>query len=171
MSEMPIVNEMIEEEKPWKVMDDSSAEWAMEQIANANAEREKWTAFYAERLGKIEATTQNTIDYFTAKLKEYFETVPHHQTKTQESYELPSGKLVMKAQAPEYIRDESKLIAWAKESGNTDFVKTKETLDWSKMKKEVSKYTLVDGKPVDPFTGEIIDGLDVVEREPKFTIE
>lgn len=171
MSEMPIVNEMIEEEKPWTITDDSSAEWAMEQIADANAELEKWTAFYAERLGKIEATTQNTIQYFTAKLKEYFETVPHHQTKTQESYELPSGKLVMKAQAPEYVRDDEKLMVWAKESGNDEFIKTKETLDWSKMKKEVSKYTMVDGKPVDPFTGEIIDGLNVIEREPKFTIE
>lgn len=169
MSEL--LNEMIEEEKPWTITDDASAEWAMEQIANANAELEKWTTFYAERLGKIEATTQNTIQYFTAKLKEYFETVPHHQTKTQESYELPSGKLVMKAQQPEFIREDEKLIAWAKENGKGEFIKTKEVLDWSKMKKEFAGYQLMDGKPVDPFTGEVIEGLIVAEREPKFTIE
>lgn len=177
MSEMPdfiediYEVEMDDEEKPWEITDDSSAEWALEQKANAEMELEKWKAFYMEQIAKIEAKTQNTVDYFTAKLKAYFETVPHRQTKTQESYELPSGKLVMKVQAPEYVRDDEKLMAWAKESGKDEFIKTKETLDWSKMKKEVSKYTIVDGKPVDPFTGEIIDGLNVIEREPKFTIE
>ena len=34
-------------------------------------------------------------------LGEYFKTVPHKKTKTQEAYQLPSGKLILKKQEPE----------------------------------------------------------------------
>ena len=32
-------------------------------------------------------------------------------------------------------------------------------------------YEVIDGHPVDPFSGEIIEGLTIEKREPKFVIE
>ena len=165
--------EIENEEKPWEITDDGSAEWAMEQIRKAELEQEKWKKFYADQFAKVEKSTNDTIAYFTGKLQQYFGGVPHHKTKTTESYELPSGKLVLKIQQPEYKRDDEKLMAWAAESGKDELIKTvtKQTFDWAAAKKEMTAYEVLDGHPVDPFSGEIIEGLTIEEREPKFVIE
>ena len=179
MTEMPDfiedINEveMDDETKPWEIKDDGSAEWAVEQIRKAELEQEKWKKFYADQFAKVEKSTNDTIDYFTAKLHQYFNGLLHHVTKTQETYELPNGKLVLKKQSPDYKRDDAKLILWAAESGKDELIKTvtKQTFDWASAKKEMTGYEVLDGHPVDPFSGEIIEGLTIEAREPKFVIE
>lgn len=179
MTEMPDfiedINEveMDDEKKPWEITDDGSAEWAIEQIRKAELEQEKWKKFYDDQFAKIKKSTDETIAYFNGKLRQYFETVPHHTAKKSESYELPNGKLVLKMQDPEYKRDDEKLMAWASETGKDELIKTsvKQTFDWSSAKKEMTGYEVIDGHPVDPFSGEIIEGLTIEKREPKFVIE
>ena len=53
---------------------------------------------------------RESIAYFTGLLRKYFEDVPHHTTKTSESYALPSGTLMLKQQEPTFERDAEKLI-------------------------------------------------------------
>lgn len=164
-----------EEEGGWEITDDQGAEWALKKIAEAKAEAETWREFYEHKMVEAATKAANTIDFMSNKLRQYFESVPHHKTKTQESYELPSGKLVLKAQAPEYIRDDDALIDWARSSGHTGYIKTVEkvSFDWAAMKNALpTKYVInSDGHAIDTFTGEIVSGLTVNKREPKFTIE
>ena len=109
-------------------------------------------------------------------LFEYFQTVPHRKTKTQESYSFPGGKLYLKKQNPEYRRDEKTVIAWLKENGGEQFVKVKEELDWSALKDAsgVVDGKLIAGEKVNE-DGEIIPivvpGVEIIEREAKFVVE
>jgi len=153
-------------EEHFVIEDDQQAEWAMEQIRNAQEEKAKWKAFYEDRYQKVEATCDLTIANMESMLQSYFEKVPHKVTKTQENYALPSGKLVFKKQEPEYHREDSEVIDWLKKNGGEKFVKTKETLDWTALKKTIT----VVGDAVADEDGQIMP-ITVVERPDIFKVE
>jgi hypothetical protein len=100
-------------------------------------------------------------------LAEYFATVPHKKTKTQESYKLPGGKLVLKTQNPEYKKDEATVIEWLKKNDMAKYVKVEEKLDWAGLKEVTGVF---EGHIVTE-DGEIVPGIDVVDREAKFVVE
>lgn len=149
--------------------DDSKADWALRKIAEAQADTAKWADYYANQTEKIKAQNNQIVAYFTSALEQYFDTVPHRTTKTQESYGLPSGKLVRKAQQPAYERDADALLSWAKTSF-PEAIKVKEEASWTDIKNRIGK-VMPDGSAVDKETGEIIDGVTVVERDPVFKVE
>jgi len=149
--------------------DDGKANWAVQRIQEAQAEILQWRAYYKDALEKIEKRQMGRIEYLKHMLAEYFATVPHHSTKTQDSYDLPSGKLVRKFPGPKYETDDEKLIAWLKENKMTDFIKTetKEKPMWGEFKKTVT----VSGENVVTEDGEIVPGVTVVNQEPTFEIK
>ena len=173
MSEM-IENEELnvsEEEAGFYVDDDQKAEWCLDKIREANAEKEKWTAFYMDRLKKICDREDSRIAFFEMKLAMYFGMVPHKETKTQASYQLPSGKLVLKEQKPEWTHDDAQLLPWVKEN-LPGFVRTKETVDWAELKKELGVIVLDDGShEIVNADGLIVPGVTVTERPEKFVVE
>ena len=150
----------------WHITDDRSAEWAISQIRQANDDTEKWEAHFASQLEKIKAANQETIDFMTAQLEAYFDSVPHKATKTQESYQLPSAKLVRKQQAPEYVKDDAALVAYLKQAA-PECVETVEKPRWGEYKKRCS---IVDGAVVDMETGEVVEGVTATERPPVFVV-
>lgn len=156
-----------EEQKGWVVMDDAQAEWCIQKIIELNRDDEKWEAHFANQLAKMKESNASDRAFFESKLREYFAKVPHKATKTQESYQLPGGKLVMKKQEPEYDRNDEEVMKWAKDNGLPELVKTKESLDWAGLKK---KFTVV-GDSVVTEDGEIIPGIKVVPREEIFKVE
>lgn len=162
--------EVPEAEECFAIDDDSKADWAVRKIAEHRAEVEKWEKHFETQMERIRATEQASIDYLTRLLKDYFTTVPHKATKTEESYKLPSGKIFMKAQQPKYIRDEEEMTAWAKEN-RPELVKTTvtETTDWNTLKKSTT--TLDDGSVVDALTGEVIPGVKAEHRDPEFKVD
>ena len=93
--------------------------------------------------------------------------VPKKVSRTQASYELPSGKLVLKAQEPAYEQKEDEVLPWLKTS-LPEFVKVKESADWMKLKKQLKIGP--DGKSMITADGEVVPGITVTEREPKFTV-
>ena len=152
----------------FRITNDQQAEWAINKIKEAKIDNEKWAAFYAERLAAVKEANAATIAAMEGYLADYFVTVPHKVTKTQESYQLPGGKLVLKAQQPEYDRDEARVIGWCKENGHADCVNVKETLNWAELKKRCQQ----SGQSmIDPSTGEEIPGITVNERPAKFGVE
>ena len=171
MSE-PILEQTMEDEgtewaQHYTVENDQDAEWCIQQIKNAEEEKKKWKEFYDDRYQKVCATCDLTIANMECVLQTYFDKVPHKTTKTQENYQLPSGKLVIKKQAPEYERDDEQILDWLHRSGKEQFVKTKETVDWSGLK---STLNIVGETASDEF-GEIVPGLKVIEREDIFKVE
>lgn len=161
--ELPVT----EEEAGFQVDDDQKAEWCIRKIQEAKKEMMDWIEFYVAQTDKVKDKCERRIQFFEYKLMQYFGSVPHKQTKTQESYQLPSGKLVLKKQAPDFERDDELILAWLKANDEDQYVKTKETVDWSELKKTL---TIV-GEQVAGETGEIIPGITVTERPDVFKVE
>lgn len=154
--------------EPFRVTDDKSAEWCIRKIREAQAEKQRWRDYYAEQQRKIDQEADGTISYFEALLADYFDSVPHKRTKTQESYQLPGGKLVRKQQAPEYLRDEAALLPWLKQNA-PELVKVTETPDWATLRKRL--IIAPDGETVATEDGEIVPGVKAVQRPEVFRVE
>ena len=146
---------------------DDKANWAIRKIKEARADRDAWVKWYEDKIAEIKAQTDFNTMNLERMLADYFVTLPHKKTKTQESYPLKDGKLILKTQNPEYKRDDKAVIAWLKENNGVQFIKTKEELDWAGLKAT----TGVVGNTVVNEDGEIIPGIEVVEREAKFIVE
>lgn len=153
---------------------DEKAEWALRKIAEEQAEAQRYINVcqtvineYQEKIRKRQEQMENKVAHLKALLEQYFEIVPKRRTATQEIYRLPSGTLRRKYLQPEIKRDEEKIIAWLKARNMKEYIKTKETLDWAELKKKIR----IQGQYVVDENGEIVDGVEVIERPPKFEIE
>lgn len=162
------MSELVKAETEGFVIDtDAKAEWALNKIKEARADRDRWVNWYKAKIQEITEQTDFDTLNLERMLAEYFETVPHKKTKTQESYKLPGGKLVLKTQNPEFKRDDGAVIEWAKANGLAQYVKVKEELAWSDLKAA----TEIFGDHIVTEDGEIVPGVEVVNREAKFSVE
>lgn len=146
---------------------DAKAAWALDKIREARAERDEWVSWYEKKIEEIKAQTDFDTMNLERMLAEYFQTVPHKKTKTQESYTLKNGKLIMKVQNPEYKRNDKDVIEWLKANRGGEFIKIKEELDWAGLK---AASAALDGRMFDE-DGEEIPGIEVINREAKFVVE
>ena len=160
--------ENLEEEMMFpRINNDEEAEECIRAIKAAEEDVAFWKNYYAEALQKIADASQRIIDNNTARLEVYFDTLPHKVTKTQESYPLPSGKLVRKHQDPEFVRDDEELLSWLKDNNGEKFIKVKESPDWAGLKKTLT----VLGETVVDENGEIIPCIKATERPDVFKVE
>lgn len=156
------------QDTPFTVDNDQKAEWAARKIREARQDTKAWTEYYERQLSAIRRANEETEAYFAALLADYFDTVPHKATKTQESYSLPSCKLVLKAQQPEFNRDEAVLCDYLNKKGRDDLVKITRRADWAALKKTLK--VMEDGTCVDA-DGEVVEGVQAFSRQPEFKIE
>lgn len=156
------------QDTPFVVDNDQKAEWAARKIREARQDTQKWTEYYERQLSAIRRANEETEAYFAALLADYFETVPHKSTKTQESYSLPTCKLVLKAQQPEFNRNENVLCDYLDKKGRDDLVRITRRADWATLKKTLK--VMEDGTCVDA-DGEIVEGVQAFNRPPEFKIE
>ena len=162
------MSELVNFEPEGFVIDsDAKAGWALDKIREARADRDRWVKWYQDKIAEITAQTDFDTMNLERMLAEYFASVPHKKTKTQESYSLPGGKLVMKTQNPEYKRDDKTVIDWLKKNNGGEFIKVKEELAWSDLKAATAAF---EGHIVTE-DGEIIPGIEVIERPEKFIVE
>ena len=162
------MSEVLEEvREEFTVTDDSAAAWCMKKIREAEQGKEMWKRHYEAQLQKVNEANDRDIAYFTAKLEEYFDTVPHKATKTQQSYALPGGKLVRKQQQPKFETDDEKLVPWLEENFMGQLVKVKKTADWAGLKKVVNVF----GESVMTDDGEVVPGVTVTPRPDVFKVE
>lgn len=159
----------------WRIASDEAADWAVAKIAEERAELARIKALADEQINRImekvqaaEKRCENGTAYLTGKLAEYFGTVPHKKTKTTESYRLLSGTLKMKLGGYSMQQDDEKLLAWLKASGNTDMIKTTEKPMWGEFKKNLQ---IVGGVVVDQNSGEIVEGVEVIEKPATFSVD
>lgn len=165
-----------EEKEAWKVTDDLKADWCLDKIREARAEYNRFEMVAKAKIEQIEAALktqknkmESEVSFFESKLREYFETIDNIKaTKTQATYSLPSGKLVLKQRGPEFVKDDDKLVEWLEGNKLNEFVKVKKSGDWANIKKNIE---VVGSKVVSKATGEIVEGVTVVERDPEFKVE
>jgi len=165
MSEIPVL--IGDEHDGFHVTDDKAAQWCMQKIREAETDRAMWKAHYEAEMEKVNKAADESIAYFTGKLEEYFATVPHKATKTQESYTLPGGKLVLKQQQPKFETDDDKLVPWLEANGRTGLVKIKKSADWATLKKSLNFV----GENAVTVDGEIVPGVKVEQRPDVFKVE
>lgn len=157
--------------------DDVSAEKALCKIAELRRERDRLNhldqAIIDERYQRILDRNEKCTNQ-CANLEQclfaYFSTVHHKVTKTQETYALSSGKLVLKQPPMQYTRDDEALSTWMASSGRGDLIDVKLVPRWGDLKKQGVK-VLEDGQCVIEETGEIIDGVTAVTPDPVFQIQ
>ena len=150
-----------------QIQNDDEAEECIKAIRDAEADVVFWKNYYAEALQTIADASQRIIENNTARLEAYFDTLPHKKTKTQESYPLPSGKLVRKHQDTEFIRNDEELLSWLHENNGEKYIKIKESPDWAGLKKTLT----VMGETVVDENGEIIPCIKATERPDEFKVE
>lgn len=155
-----------QEQEVFKVDSDSKAEWAVTKIREKEAEFKRIKALcdemidqYRQRVLDAEKALHRDTDWFKSQLRNYFDSVPHKVTKTQESYALGLGKLVLKKKV-DIEKDSEKLLEWVQANAQ-DYIEVKNSVKWGEFKK-----TLVqDGGKWITKDGEIVDGVTSVESE------
>lgn len=159
----------------WRITDDGCADWACRKIAEERAElarirelAEAQIARIEEKLAAAERRCENGTRFLTSKLAEYFETVPHKTTKTKASYRLLSGTLTRKFGGQQMKQDDTALVQFLKASGNLEFIKTEEKPMWGDYKKRLK---IVGGSVVDAETGEIVEGVQLIEKPDTFSVD
>lgn len=172
--EFPILEE-ITENSNFVIDSDSKADWALQKIAEEQSEYDRLNALAEEQISeikaKIEAEKQrfdNKTRFLKGALNVYFMNVPHKETKTQESYKLLSGSLVMKKATQKMVKDDAKLLEYFHNNEMQEFIKTEEKPAWAEFKKNCA---IVDGNVVDTSTGEIVTGVAVEDVPEQFDIK
>ena len=155
-------------EEGFHVTNDETAEWCIRKIKKAQADQARWKAHYEAQMEKVNRATESAVAYFSGLLEEYFASVPHHTTKTSESYALPGGKLIRKHRQPKFTLDEDVLVPWLKEN-EPSLVKVKETADWANLKRKIGGN--IQGATLVTEYGEIVPGVSVEEQPDEFRVE
>lgn len=156
----------------WKIKNDNDAEWIIEKCNEDLIEINRFKDSIEDKIKTLQdklktlKNEENSIkERRDSHLIEYFETIPEElkkKTKTQEKYRLPSGEIVKKYPSPEIKRDNEKLLSWIKNNKLNDYVEVKETPKWGELKKITQ---IINGQVVTE-DGEIIEGIEVIERPP-----
>lgn len=164
-----------EEAKSFRIDDDIKADWALKKIAADRKECERVKAIalkeievLEEKIKHLEDTTERKTAFLKGCLAQYFETVPHKATKTQETYKLLSGSLVFKLPKQNMVKDDAKLLKYLHENGMEEYIKTEEKPAWAEFKKTLS---IVDGKVIDTSTGEVVEAVKAEETAGVFDVK
>ena len=170
MKMIPDAEASEEEETRFTVDNDAKAEWCLGKIREKRAELKKWQDHYDALKAAMEKEIEGAISYFENLLQSYF-LQQHEQgltrfAKTQESYSLPSGKLVYKQQEPTYDRDPEKLLPWLK-ANHPELVKVKEEENWKALK----DLLVISGDVMVTEDAEVVPGIKVTARPDAFRVE
>jgi len=164
-------------EKQFKIETKEQANWAMRKIANIEKDRSETRLAAQSEIERVEAWLENeekradqAREYLDFLLEDYHRRLLKENKKAK-TIQLLHGVLQLRAQQPEFTKDDERLLTWAKEN-RPELVVTppppEPKLDWAGLKKIIK---VVDGKAMDPSTGEIIPGITVIERSEKFNIK
>lgn len=176
--ELEMIDEIAgQESEGWKIDNDVAADWAIEKIKAIKQEYKRKEMIAQNKIKQIQDWLQKqkeeadqSITFFEDRLHSYFNSLPEEalkKTKTTEQYKLSSGTLKLKYKAPEIVKDDEKLLEWVIKN-KPRFLKIKQSVDWAGLK-ELTK--IENNKVIDIQTGEVIDGVEVQERNPEFIVE
>ena len=163
-----------EPDERYRIKSDAEADRWVEKIREARADRDRLVNACNERIAEFEARAkaaeedcEKETGFALGLLYEYFGSVDRKHSKTQESYSLPSGKLVYKKPTIAPRIDDERLLEWARASA-PEYITTVQKAKWSDLKKAL---VLQDDHYIFSETGEVVDGLTPEEKEGGFDIK
>ena len=171
---LEIINDIIEDSNTFVIDDDNKAEWALRKIVEEKTEAQRYINVcknmiyeYEEKIRKLEGRLENKTFPLKTQLQHYFESVKHKKTKTQEAYKLPSGTLKLKYLQPEFKRNDDQLLHWLKSNNMNNFINIEEKPNWGEFKKSV----LITDEKIVTEDGQIVEGVEVIQRPPIFEVD
>ena len=175
MEALNIMPQDVQQNEEWRIETDMQAEWALKKIAAAKAEAKRMEDLCKEEIRFYEEQAKTAIrncDFETApllnKLREYFATVQPKEGKTQFSYRLPSGSLVLKkARKKLSYTDESLLLDWARCQA-PDCIRVQESIKKDDLKARID---FSGDFPVFTDTGEIVPGMELINEPETFEVK
>lgn len=157
----------------FRIQNAQQAVWALRKIAKIRQLKAEAQALAEAEIAKIQQWLEQELArldkeerWFTSLLHVYHLDVLDKDPNCK-TIRLPGGVLSLRAQQPEFIRNNNVLLAWLKESGLTDFVRVTEEPDWASLKKHVEARG---GMAVFVKTGEVVGGVTVRPRPPQFRV-
>lgn len=174
------MQEAQEAREGFRVTDKGSADWCLRKIAAYRAEMaenkqlvDAETQRLQHWLKKESEKAEQSIAYFEGLLERWLRD-EHEQDERKRSISLPHGRIRLRQQQPQYDYEDEKVLPFLKQAA-PDLVQTVITEKYSKshLKAFVKRHCHVseDGVPVVEGTGEIMPGVRITERPPKFEIE
>lgn len=182
--------ENIEVRERFEVDNDMKAEWCLSKIRKVRAEqkREKeelhrQMQFYLDQIEMIDTKANEDVAFFESMLRPYFENRVDagfaKAAKTQVSYKLPTGKLILKKREPKFDPKSATFLKWLKDNNLKKFIKVEESAKWSDFKKTLPKdedgniKLFEDENGIAPVTddGEIVQGVTVTLQDDDFIVE
>lgn len=162
----------------WKIDSPYVADWALQKVKLERAENQRLHDIADEQISAIKEKLleadnrlERKTSFLLGKLREYFESLDDKElkeTKTQRTYSLLNGSLVMKKPTATFEKNDEKLVEYLKKSGQSDFIKVEEKPAWGEFKKNIE---IFGDCAVDKTTGEIVDCVNVVRQEERFDIK
>lgn len=176
MTDEEFWNEDKEEEKQeFKIDSDLLANWSIKKIKQETEEHDRLVEIAKgeieelnRQIALLDKALENKTGYLKGKLQEYFMTVEHKETKTQESYKLLSGSLIWKKPSQKMAPDKEKLLEYVKANNMPEYVKVKEDVDWAGLKKDC---TIQGNQVINNQTGEVIDCIAVEDVPGEFGVK
>lgn len=161
-----------EEQQEFIIGNPDTANWAVGRIKEERARRDIYIEAaqahiqrLQDQIKEAEEKCENATRFLLFRLDEYLDLLPFKKTKTQQSFDLPAGKLVRKLPSIDYVRDNDKLTSAL---AGTDYVEMKPSLKWAELKKSL---TVVDGIVMLQTTGEVLDGIGLEEKPAMFDVK
>lgn len=159
----------------FNVDSDQKAGWVMEKIRGHEEDCQRicdGCDVEIARLTAVKEAAQEKCEQQTSNLKymlrEYMKTVKVRCTKTQESYTMAAGKLIVKHKADKVDRDDKVLLSWMKENA-PEYITEKVSYSpaWATLKDTLT----VSGSEYMTKEGLIVEGVRLVPQEDEFIIQ
>jgi len=160
----------------FSIKDDKLAEWALKKIAENNQEKERLISIAKAEIEELQAKIEelntqydNKNEFLKYHLLNYFNTVPHKSTKTQESYKLLSGSLVMKKPTIKIKKPDDNLLldilSLVDHEGK--YIELVKKPKWAEFKKTLA----INGNQVVDENGEILVNIETEDVPASFDIK
>lgn len=164
-------NNIGEAKKPFKISELEQTSWAFKKLRKlqeeedqikylASKEMEIINTWQSKELEKIE----NSKKYFNGILEEYY--MEELEKNPKAKINTPFGKMSIRKQQPKWEIENEVALEWIKKN-DKQLIRVKEEIDKAGLKK---KYKIV-GNQVVTEDGEIVEGIEILERDPKITIK
>ena len=128
----------------------------------ADSERTRIETWEQSELKKV----QGSKEFFNGLLLQYAAEQRANDPKFKLS--TPYGKLGYRKQQPKWSYDEAAVLKFLEENNIEDLIRVKKEIDKATLKKSVK---VMDGKAVIADTGEVIEGINIIEQEDALKIE
>lgn len=163
-----------EKEDEFRIDDDHGANWALKKIREFKSKIAKKEQFAEKEIAEIKSwlegetnKLESDIERFEGLLTEYAMKMKE-KDKDLKTHSLPAGDLKFRKQRSKWDYEDEKLIESAKSAGLDDLIKTEEKIDKRKLKKRVK---IAGNKIINKETGEVIEGVEIIERGEKFSVK